>query len=212
MKEKEPERRQTFVRFRFDESKNLNTKREPANFIPLEILNDDSINLSTEIPKIAPPKIIHTPIRPNRQALGTILNGNSMFSSTQCDDEKFHSPLFTPATPIRPKKVAHQAAQTSPGGYILALGQQISRIESTVNELKQRTDNCQCGALAPQALPTIRRRPTTRAAARAAQTKAASDKKRPSADADKNTLQVVDNLIDEIGVLKEKLEEMSLRR
>lgn len=79
---KKVERRQTFVRFRLD-PKNLGVRREPAHFVPPDILNDDSINLSTEIPKIAPPKIIHTPIRPSRHALGTLTNESSLFNESQ---------------------------------------------------------------------------------------------------------------------------------
>lgn len=62
------QRRQTFVRFKLD-----NKLKRDQHYLHPDILLDDSINLSTEIPKIAPPKIMHTPIRPNhRLALGTL--------------------------------------------------------------------------------------------------------------------------------------------
>lgn len=54
------ERRQTFVKFKLD------------NNIYSKILDDDSINLSTEIPKIPPPKIMHTPIRPRTHIHGAL--------------------------------------------------------------------------------------------------------------------------------------------
>jgi len=60
------QRRQTFVKFKLD------NRIKPSHFIDPELLSNESINLSTEIPKIAPPKIMHTPVRPNRQALGAL--------------------------------------------------------------------------------------------------------------------------------------------
>lgn len=72
------QRRQTFVKFKHESrTKNLNS-------IYPDLPSDDSINLSTEIPKIPPPKIMHTPIRPNRTALGPLVN----FST--------NTPLMTP--------------------------------------------------------------------------------------------------------------------
>lgn len=65
---KKVERRKTFVKFA--------EPKDTLKFLPKEIF-EDSINLSTEIPKIAPPKIIHTPLRPKRHALGTIINQDS---------------------------------------------------------------------------------------------------------------------------------------
>lgn len=71
-------RRQTFVKFKL-ESKSKNT-----NSIYPDLPSDDSINLSTEIPRIPPPKIMHTPIRPNRTALGPLAtpNTNTPFITT----------------------------------------------------------------------------------------------------------------------------------
>lgn len=60
------QRRQTFVKFKLDNK--LNRKNE-SQFPPPDLLLDDSINLSTEVPRMAPPKIMRTPIRP---ALGSL--------------------------------------------------------------------------------------------------------------------------------------------
>lgn len=71
----ETQKRQTFVRFKLE-----NKLKRDQHYIDPDILLDDSINLSTEIPKIAPPKIMHTPIRPNHRPLAPIshsqINGN----------------------------------------------------------------------------------------------------------------------------------------
>lgn len=183
---KKVERRQTFVRFKMDLNKS-SVEREPAHFIPPEILNDDSINLSTEIPKIAPPKIMHTPIRPNRQPLSTIRpNGQT---------------IDPPSSP-----------SLSPKNFILALGRQIQQIEATVNELKDKVKSCECGAFGPPPAHITRRRPTTRSSARAAKAKASDNNNtRPSADAD-NTPKEINNLVDKISDLRSKLEGMQLRR
>lgn len=85
------QRRKTFVKFKLD------------TFYP-DILNDESINLSTEIPKIAPPKIIHTPIKPSRQALGAYNYSDSRSSSVtsepcpSTDDENDFKDLEEAAT------------------------------------------------------------------------------------------------------------------
>lgn len=251
---KKLERRQTFVRFRLNQNNTI-VRKEPAHFIPPEILNDDSINLSTEIPKIAPPKIIHTPVRPNRQALGTLTNETSMFTDSQINgnidnllkkieekksslEEEKHNDLYynnkdqddkheneqqqqydsytPPESPIltkapsRSRKVnqAFDLSSPSPGSCILALGKQIQQIESTVNELKEKIKNCECGAFAPPPPPTTRRRPTTRAAAKAAQSKA-SDTARPSADADNPTTRVINSLMNEVAELRAKFDKIS---
>lgn len=75
-------RRQTFVKFKLHD-------RNQSSFIPPELLNDESINLSTEIPKIAPPKIMHTPIRPNRQALGALRPTTLNFYDYDSDEHMF---------------------------------------------------------------------------------------------------------------------------
>lgn len=67
------QRRQTFVKFKQDLKK--------SNPSYPDLPEDDSINLSTEVPKIAPPKIMHTPLRPMRTALGTS-NFNSPYVVT----------------------------------------------------------------------------------------------------------------------------------
>lgn len=73
---KKVQRRQTFVKFKLDNKITARDKSTNDTFYYPDILNNDSVNLSTEVPKIAPPKIMHTPIRPNRQALGTIRSQN----------------------------------------------------------------------------------------------------------------------------------------
>lgn len=177
------QRRQTFVRFKLD-----NKLKRDQHYIDPDILLDDSINLSTEIPKIAPPKIMHTPVRPNhRPALGTL-----------------NSQEFDLSTPL-------------PGNCIIALGRQIQQIQETVNELKEKVKNCECGALMPQ-----RRRPTTRSQAKAKSSSSSSttttttlsDKTRPSADADNNNpaVKLLNCLNDKIDQLREDFEEMSLKK
>lgn len=85
-------RRQTFVKFKLHED----TKINQPSFIPPEILNDESINLSTEIPKIAPPKIMHTPIRPNRLALGALRPTAFNVHDYDSDENMFATPLSYP--------------------------------------------------------------------------------------------------------------------
>lgn len=273
------ERRQTFVRFKLNHNSNTIT-REPAHFIPPEILNDDSINLSTEVPKIAPPKIIHTPIRPNRNALGTITNETSMFSDSKINgnidnlfkrieekksalqdkeehsffgDESISSPRRAPSItePTKDDKKGQRATdkqetkskrrneclskklessneelrvtreheeksncqtprQTSPtpGSEHPELTKQLEKIESTVNELKDKLKDCQCCTVtSPQ---TTRRRPTTRAAARAAQSKKSDPQSTgPSAAADKlTTKEKLDSLAGQFAQLKTSLDEL----
>lgn len=73
---KKVQRRQTFVKFKLDNKITARDKLTNDTLYYPDILYNDSVNLSTEVPKIAPPKIMHTPIRPNRQALGTIRSQN----------------------------------------------------------------------------------------------------------------------------------------
>lgn len=370
-------RRQTFVKFK------LHDKNQPT-FIPPQILNDESINLSTEIPKIAPPKIMHTPIRPNRQALGAIrpatlnvcdeydsdehyfatphtyprghengLSTDNAKSTTDSSDKRMPQALLEknlsrkiatitptgpnkmisfngfrkPATPsprpspspvaqppkaspvsrskeparrynlrggkkaggdeppvqkretrrakrqikaiverhisphhsehehedqekipeysesqikgnidnllhriekrkealeedrspinIQPAKVAanlrvSDLSSPSPGNCILALGLQIQQIESTVNELRERIKNCECGKLlSPSEAPSKKStRKTTRSKASTTSTTT-----RPSAYADNNTTpKILTCLVEEVSQLKARLDEMSLRQ
>jgi hypothetical protein len=196
---KKAERRQTFVRFRLDTNKS-NTKREPPlHFIPPEILNDDSINLSTEIPKIAPPKIIHTPVRPNRQR--SYSTSPDVTCSPELNLSRRVSRTSDLCTPI-------------PGSTILALSQQIQQIESTLNELREKLNNCECGVVKPP--PTTRRRPTTRAASRAAKSQSSDTDNKTngqSADADKeNSIRkVLNNLTDDVAQLRARFQEINLR-
>jgi hypothetical protein len=191
--------RQTFVRFRLENNKS-NVKREPPlHFIPPEILYDDSINLSTEIPKIAPPKIIHTPVRPNRQ------RSYSTSPDVTCSPELNFSRCVSQASDL---------CTPVPGSTILALSQQIQQIESTVNELREKLNNCQCGAVAPK--PATRRRPTTRAASRAAKSQPGDTDNKPngqSVDADKeNSIRkVLNNLTDDVAQLRARFQDINLR-
>lgn len=305
---KKVERRRTFVKFNLDVHNKANVKREPPlHFLPPEILNDDSINLSTEIPKIAPPKIIHTPIRPNRNALGAItnccpdeddastvsftdsrINGNIDNIFKKIEDKKCildhehqeyndsfndfvgkthneflrrqhlssrnqsikhkqkqqdfydetddsvcgsNSPsLAKPLCQILKVGPKFDLSNPSPGTCILEMGKRIQRIESTMNELKEKIEKCECGAMKTlDAQPTTRsRRPVTRAAAKAAKsqsntisdktnkqsTKANHDdkKNRPSADADNcnSTKEVLNNLVNEIAELKSQIETLRI--
>lgn len=262
---KKVERRQTFVRFRMDQAKTI-TRREPAHFIPPEILNDDSINLSTEIPKIAPPKIIHTPIRPSRHALGTLTNETSLFSDSHInvnidklfkkieekksnldgckqqikqhehhqpehednnqasfednqDEQEYHDNYTPPPSPPAPVKAAPSKARKVnqvtdlskplPGNCMLAFTKQLQQIEATINELRDKIKNCECGAITPPSPPKTRRRPTTRAAAKAAQSKP-SDKPRPSADADNPTTKMFNSLTNQVAELKAAFAQFNL--
>lgn len=73
-------RRKTFVKFKLDE------------FHP-ELFANDSINLSTEIPKIAPPKIIHTPVKTRpAQTFGNI-NEYEDFNDEQDSDHDHNQQL-----------------------------------------------------------------------------------------------------------------------
>lgn len=97
------QRRQTFVKFKLDHNiTNRGVSNDSSIYYP-EILRNDSINLSTEIPKIAPPKIMHTPIRPNRQALGTLNSQHNLNRELKTYDlKKQDSPdetglFFTPS-------------------------------------------------------------------------------------------------------------------
>lgn len=267
---KKVERRQTFVRFKLDRSSAIVTK-ETVHFIPPEILNDDSINLSTEIPKIAPPKIIHTPIRPNRNALGTLTNESSLFTDSQIngnidnlfrkieekesalreeegncffgddtvsfnckehdqrkDDNKALEPdsrntqltkrdkcssarLDSPSEELRVSKPKHTVkpsgrASPVPDSSVLELTKHIEKIESSVNELREKLKNCECCVSSPP--QPIRKRPTTRAAARAAKSKAIEAKPAGlSADADKiTTKERLDILANEFAQLRAKLD------
>lgn len=197
---KKMERRKTFVKFNLvNQSKMKSSQDSPLHFLPPEILNDDSINLSTEIPVIPPPKIMHTPVRPKRQALVTMTN------------------LSSPA----------------PGNCVLAVDRQIQLIESTIHELKETIERCECGVLKPQApKPTEKpktrsRRPVTRATAKAAKSQPSpkSDKSststeandedkntRPSAEADNcnSTKRLLNNLVQEITELKAKISSIRL--
>lgn len=235
------ERRQTFVRFRLDQNK---LKTNPvAHFIPPEILNDDSINLSTEIPKIAPPKIIHTPIRPNRHALGTLTNESHLFTDTKIDrnidslykkiEEKkvsldggqedqhdCHEGSFTVFVEEQSSqhevRRAHDLSKPTAGSAILALGRQIEQMEATLNELQEKLKNCECCNSVQQPKETARRRPTTRAASRAAKSRTNdADRKQngPSAPADNEypIRKVVNSLRDDMVQLKAKFKVIDLR-
>lgn len=258
------QRRKTFVKFKLD------------NFYP-DILNDESINLSTEIPKIPPPKIIHTPIKPSRQALGAHNYNDSKSEQSpnidppsrryntrarkalsenvpSCETTKREpktrrklkavveryerlpatdgNPTNTPAAesgtteltesqisgniddllekvakmkailgdkelnnsldqsdeeasdgsheadrldaPQKTNQVHFDLSTPQPGSYILALGQQIQQIESTVNELKEIIKNCTCGKIFQSEQPSTKPGPirkTTRSKASTVQTR-----------------------------------------
>lgn len=157
-------RRQTFVKF----------KPQPE---PLSLADE-----SLEVPKIGPPKIIHTPIRPNRQALNAINDVaeepprryNLRGSRKQCPDQK-----------KEPRRTKRQIAPTdltspTPGNCLLALGQQIQEIQLSVDELRDRMKNCRCGALG----------------------EAPSRAEKPK---------ILDRLVDDVSKLKARLDELKLR-
>jgi len=303
---KKAERRRTFVKFNMDglNKKSVN-KDPPLHFLPPEILNDDSINLSTEIPKIAPPKIIHTPIRPSRQALGAITNRSSDESpdspafltdskingnidnllkkveekkSMLNDEYRDYNDSFVPsqrgdkthdktqkkllernfrskqqsgltdsdetddASGSNSPSIARPLARTlkvgsgfdlsapSHGNCALELGMRIQQIESTLTELREKINKCECGVAKPEDPPTQtanRRRPVTRAAAKAAitqtnhsqrvsrrSTRAVSNciDSGPSANADNcnTTKQVLNNLVNEVAELKARMSNLHL--
>lgn len=74
-------KRETFVKFNLE------------NNIYAEILKNDSINLSTEIPKIPPPKIMHTPVRPISRTLGAL---RAIPFNVQGGQDEFLAPLPPP--------------------------------------------------------------------------------------------------------------------
>lgn len=274
------QRRQTFVKFKLD---NQLKKQTSASFIPPEILYNESINLSTEIPKIAPPKIMHTPVRPvrpqNRQALGA-LKGNidnllrkieeknaalnreeeeeeecGHNEAKSCDKEerssrkevKFdhtenksipeeennseeeenssdkdsgkeehHDNDATSSQNIsQPQKINRPRDLCSPmaGSCVIALGEKIQQIETTVNELINRLKNCECCADLSAPRQTQSSRPTTRMTTRSK----AKEKKRPSADADntpttKTTPKIYSTLRNDVAQLKARIEAMRLNQ
>lgn len=82
-------RRQTFSRTVKFDSKSPTI----AGFFDPVQYGEDVDNLSTEIPKVAPPKIMHTPIRPNRSALGPINSSQFNYSNyTTPMKDYFNSP------------------------------------------------------------------------------------------------------------------------
>lgn len=292
------QRRQTFVKFKLGY---------------LDLLPDDSVNLSTEVPKIAPPKIMHTPMRPNRQALGTIKPTNSESHNQLCTAPKRYnlrirdtqpttkkretrrpkrqvkavverhiSPSYSPLgehdilkddnkdidslpdeseingnidnllqkieekkssleedqehenedrnsdrssplchqTPIpNPKNRTLKSCQEfdlstpTPGSCILALGQQIQRIESRLNELKDQIKNCECGAIQSQHKQPLQPSPPATRGRRANARLKVEEKNRPSAGADKiTTPKVLAPLIDEIALLRARFDSMDFKK
>lgn len=195
---KEDHRRKTFVKFKID------------TFYP-DILNDESLNLSTEIPTIPPPKIIHTPIKPSRQALGAY-NYNEERVPQQIAPKKPEEPKPEPAPSKRynlrggrKQKATFDLSTPQPGSCMLALHKHIQQIESTVNELKEKIKNCECGKLSPIEPPSNYTRKNTRSRAANVQT-------RPSANADNPSSRILDLLIDEIAQLRANFDELNLRR
>lgn len=281
------QRRQTFVKFNLDQNK---LKEYESNFLHPDILTNDSINLSTEIPKIAPPKIMHTPVRPDRRPLAALkpspkrynlrrgrkpdienepqpvqikdqpkrgrrqlkavverhitlnkkpeqaeektetqINGNidtllrkieaKKSSLGPADDERENLERLSDddgecseedqLTPVKSKhndqRVVKQTVQfdlstPSPGSCILALGRQIRQIQSTVNELKQKIESCECGSI-NQKLSA----PTSKSSRKAT-------RRRPSADADNTPPTILNCLIDEISQLRARFDEINLKK
>lgn len=292
------QRRQTFVKFKLGY---------------VDLLPDDSVNLSTEVPKIAPPKIMHTPMRPNRQALGTIRSTNLESQNQICAAPKRYnlrirdtqpttktkeirrpkrqvkaiverhiSPPYSPLEELnaledgdrnansvhdeskingnidnllqkieekkisleddieaenenqdcdRPIPAFHRTSISNsknrttrscqdfdlsaptPGSCILALGQQIQRIESRLNELKDQIKNCECGAIQSQHKQPIQHSPPATRGRRANARLKAEEKKRPSAGADKiTTPEVLAPLMNEIAILRARFENMDFNK
>lgn len=109
------ERRQTYVKFKLD---NSGTKKSPdSHFLHPDILDDESINLSTEVPKIAPPKIMHTPVRPQHGKNNNhFLRPNTPPLSSRAPPPRSPSPPTPsppPASPSPPRQPL-QAKKISP--------------------------------------------------------------------------------------------------
>lgn len=71
------QRRQTFVKFKLD------NKKDDPHLFPPKNLFDESVDLYTEVPKVAPPKIMRTPLKPLKQSL--FMNHNNKTSNTAND-------------------------------------------------------------------------------------------------------------------------------
>lgn len=88
------QRRQTFVKFKLhSNNKGGDTESDTSSFPYSDILSNESINLSTEIPKMAPPKIMHTPIRPDRKALGALRPSNFNSQYDTATSEELNYPM-----------------------------------------------------------------------------------------------------------------------
>jgi uncharacterized coiled-coil protein SlyX len=110
---------------------------------------------------------------------------------------------------------AHDLSTPTAGSAILALGRQIEQMEATLNELQEKLKNCECCNSAQQPKETTRRRPTTRAASRAAKSKTNDAEKKQNglsapADNEYPIRKVVNSLRDDMDQLKAKFKVIHL--
>lgn len=197
------QRRQTFVKFKLE---HMLSKENQDNFKHPNILNDKNINLATEIPKIPPPKILHTPVKPTRQALGGIKP--SLLNSQTPYQPPFSARLNSTDTPITPEC---NKAKTPPTNKredidpyvescIIALGEQIKQIQQKVHELQQEIKKCNCCAppTSHDAGPKLRR--SNRRSAKSNTEKTIS-----------STNQILESIVEEVARLRKGFDDVTSR-